>query len=75
LVASKGRRGILPLKIMHQLETTSQNHLLHPRPDLVDAIEAGLTALKVTDYRITEEDEERIMQISSTPEEYVMSIQ
>ena len=75
LVATKGRRAVLPLKIMHHLETTSQNHLLHPRPELVDAIEAGLKALKVTDYRITDEEEDGILQINSTPEEYILSMQ
>lgn len=75
MVATKGRRGILPLKIMHQLETTSQNYLLRPRPELVDAIEVGLKALKVTDYRITDDEEEGILQINMTPEEYVVSIQ
>ena len=75
LIVTKGRRAVLPLKIMHHLETTSQNHLLHPRPELVDAIEAGLKTLKVTDYRITNEEEDGILQINTTPEEYLASVQ
>lgn len=75
LIATKGRRGILPLKIMHQLETTSQNYLLRPRPELVDAIEVGLRVLKVTDYRITDTEEDGILEISTTPGEYILSMQ
>lgn len=75
LAGQKGRRAVVPLKIMHYLETTGQNAVLRPRPDLVDLIESTLKTLGVTDYRITEVEENGILQLNESPEEYLVSMQ
>ena len=74
LTTKKGGKGILPLKIFHYLETQGHNYANRPRPELVDCIEEQLGILEVTDYRITREDEEGIVVINESPEEYVTNM-
>jgi len=67
----KGSRGALSLKVFYHLETQGHNFANRPRPEVVDFVEAQLKKIGVTDYRIYPEDEDGILILNITPEEYI----
>ena len=74
LGSKKAGKGVLPLKIFHWLEVGGHNYVLRPRPEIVDAIEAQLKVNGVTDFRIKPEDEEGILVVNMSTEEYVTNM-